>query len=419
MKKRKRSFALAVALITLVSVTQGLRAQASPEKTAQFEDVLGQAERLFSAGNYRNAVERFYFASKLAQTPSEFSRVYLGMALSYFYLKDTPACEKSIKQLLGVDPTKTVSAAFYPISFVQMFERIRSELKIPVPEEKEAEQVQPEFAPAEPKPAVETKAPPAAKPERPQSPPSIEIVPKPGGHFEVAAYGSSWSVNLIKGLFETSINNDFSKEMRRVITSDLQNVYHHYSLVSDSNNFTTDLAFNSSGPNYGLDLRYYSQGWGGSFSFGLSFEETRMKLAITGTVKQYYTDGSSATATVDGSAVANVFSTNLSFRWDFIPQGRVSPYFVLGLGWTPFSCTVTETYSGTFLRNGVSESIAGTQSKALTDIATQNDFTMPDAIIVVHFGLGLKVRILSGLSALAEAGVWDGFLLRFGAAYRF
>lgn len=436
MKTNERKLAAVAALILLFLSAGGLRAQTTQEKKAQFEDVLGQAERLFSSGNYRNAVERFYYASKLAQMPSELSRVYLGMALSYFYLKDTSECEKSIKLLLGVDPKKTVSAAFYPISFVQMFERIRAGLGIPPPEQNETEQVQPPFKPAEPKPAVVAKAPPELEPRTtppaaapavtpesraaaPAAVPAVEVETKPGGHFEVMAFGSSWSVNLIKGLFESSIVDDFSTEMRRVITNDLRDVYYHFSLVPVSTQFETDLAFNSSGPNYGLDIRYYMQGWGGSFSVGLSFEQTRMKLAIAGTVKQFYTDGSYAEATVEGSAEANIFSTNLSFRWDILPQGRVNPYFVLGLGWAPFGVTVTETYDGTFVRGAITEDIDGTQIKALKDIASENDFTIPDAIIIVHLGFGLKVRIVAGLSALAEAGVWDGFLLRFGVAYRF
>ncbi len=436
MKTQKRTLALVSVLFLLVVSASGLWAQTSQEKRAQFEDVLGQAEKQFSSGNYRNAVERFFFASKLAQERSDFSRVYFGMALSYFYLKDTDECERYIRMVLEVDPRKAVSAAFYPISFVQTFDRIRSELKLPPPQPSETEQVQPEFKPPEPKPAAETKVPPEMEPRvtqpaaqpaaATQNPPAvsaetpaIEIAQEPGGHFEVMAFGSSWSVNLIKGLFESSIVDDFSTEIRRVISNDLRDVYHHYSLVPDASNYEANLAFNSSGPNYGLDIRYYSRGWGGSFSVGLSFEQTRMKLAITGSVKQSYTDGSSASATVEGSAEASIFSTNLSFRWDILPKGRVSPYFVLGFGWAPFAVNVTETYDGTFVRGGVSETISGTTVKALKDIATENDFNIHDAIIVVHLGFGLKVRIVAGLSALAEAGIWDGFLLRLGAAYRF
>jgi opacity protein-like surface antigen len=205
-----------------------------------------------------------------------------------------------------------------------------------------------------------------------------------------------------------------------VMTDDLRSKYSHFSLVPLSSQYEQNLALDSSGPNYGLEIRYYSRGWAGSFSVGLSFEQTSMKLAITGTVKQNYKDGSYAEADVVGSATASVFSTNLSFRWDILPASRVTPYFVLGLGWAPFKADVNETYTGTFTSaSGSQESIENTKVKSVADIAADNDFTLPDAIFIVHLGFGLKVNIVYGLSGMVEAGLWDGFLLRFSVACRF
>ncbi len=429
--KKHEKILVSVSLVFLFLAGSGiLSAQTAQDKKAQFEEVFSQAEKLFASGNYRNAVERYFFASKLAQGPEDYSRVYFGMALSYYYLKDTTECERYIRHVLEVDPKRSVSVSLYPVGFVQMYDRIRGELKIAAPPAEEAEKVEPAFKPQPVSPPLEAAprpqaAPPEAKPATPaqRSPvtPSLEI-PKEkglGGRLEVMAFGSSWSVNLIKGLFEDSVVEDFSTEIRRVITTDLRDVYKHHSLVPVASHFETDLAFNSSGPNTGLDLRYYSRGRAGSFSLGLSFEQTWMKLGINGTVKQYYTDGSSATATVEGSATASVFSTNLSFRWDFMPTNRVSPYFIVGLGWAPFTVDITETYTGTFDRGSVSEEITGTQIKALSDIAEENDFNIPDALLIVHAGFGLRVQVVAGLSGVVEASIWDGFLLRFGAAYRF
>lgn len=425
---------LAVVLVLLAVLAQGLPAQTSPERKAQFEEVLGQADKLFNSGNYRNAVERYFFASKLAQDRSEYSRVYFGLALSYFYLKETEQCERYIRMVLEVDPRRTVSAVFYPISFVQTFDRVRNELRLPAPGTADAEQVQPQLRPPVAKPAMEpapqsatttpaVKMPaetaPISQPQAAAAVPTVKTAARKGGHFEVAAYGSSWSINLIKGLFESSVVDKFSTEIRRVISGDLRDKYGYYYLVPSASNYVSDLVFNSSGPNYGLDIRYYSQGWGGSFSLGLSFEQTRMKLAIQGTVKQYYQDNSYAEAEVEGSATASILSTNLSFRWDVLPTSRVSPFFILGFGWAPFSADITETYTGTFYRGGEQPAIEGTIVKSLADIASENDFNLPDAIVIVHVGLGLKVEVFSGFSLSAEAGLWDGFLLRFGGAFRF
>ncbi len=425
MKRHLRTIILASALLGLVVSVNGLWAQSSSDKKAQFEDVLDQANKLFDATNYRGAVERYYFATKLAQARPEFSRAYFGMALSYYFLKDDIECQRYIRLVFEVDPSKTISAAIYPAGFVHTFDRIRAELKIPAPQAKDVEQVEPQFKPAVVPPVTEAAPQPVTQPPATSQPvaqaetPAVELPKRGGGHFEVTAFGSSWSVNLIKGLFEDSIVDDFSTEMRRVITNDLRDVYHHFNLVPLASQFENNLSFNSSGPNYGLDIRYYSSGWGGSFSVGLSFEQTALKLAVSGTVKQSYSDGSSATATVEGSAEASIFSANLSFRWDILPTSRVSPYFLLGLGWAPFDVNITETYDGTFDRGSTHETITNTTVKALEDIASENDFNIPDAIIIVHMGLGLKVGIWEGLSGLAEVGIWDGFLMRLGVAYRF
>lgn len=408
-------------LAVLFGSAVGLRAQASQDQKAQFEEVLRQAEKQFNSGNYRNATERYYFAAKLTQDRFDYSRVYFGLALSYFYLKDTAQYEKYIKMVLEVDPRKDVSAVFYPISFVQAFERVRNELHLPAPVPREVEQVQPEYKAPEIKQPEEVKA----QPETPPENKPAATIPKvaavwPGGHFEVAAHVSSWSINLVKGLFESSVVDKFSIEMRKVMTDDLRSKYFHFSLVPLASQYEQSLTLDSSGPNYGFEVRYYSRGWAGSFSVGLSFEQTSMKLAISGTVRQDYRDGSYAEAEVLGSATASVFSTNISFRWDILPSSRVTPYFILGLGWAPFKADVTETYNGTFHPiSGSQESIEGTKVKSMADIAAENDFTLPDAIFIVHLGLGIKVNIVYGLSGMAEAGLWDGFLLRFSVAYRF
>jgi hypothetical protein len=428
---------LAVFVLLALSAP-GLLAWSFQDQKAQFEDAMRQADKQYNSGYYRYAVEKYLAASKLAADRLDFSRAYFGQALSYFYLKDIFQSEKYIRMVLEVDPRKQISVIIHPISFVQSFERIRNEMNIPPPGVSDVEQVQApatvpevqpetapqaqkEAAPPETKPRVQPPLAPAAAPTTapPVLPATVKVAVRPGGYVEVTALVSSWSINLIKGLFEDSIIDKFSIEIRKVISDDLRKKYYHYSLVPIST-YEKNLAFDSTGPNYGLELRYYSRGWGGSFSLGLSFEQTSMKLGVSGTVKQYYKDGSYAEADVEGSATASVFSTNVSFRWDMLPSGPVNPFFILGLGWAPFEADVTETYTGTFHPvSGAAESIADTTVTSVAEIASDNNFDLPDAFFIVHVGFGLKVRVYSGISALAEVGLWDGLLLRAGLAYRF
>ena len=428
--KNEKLIACLAVFVLLALSAPGLRAGFFQDQQAQFEEAMRQADKQYNSGNYRYAVERYLAAAKLSADRLDFSRAYFGLALSHFYLKDTFQYEKYIKMVLEVDPRKQISVIIHPISFVQAFERIRNEMNIPAPSVSDVEQVQapptvPEVQPEAAPPETRTQAkPPLAPAVVPTTAPAVlptavQAAVRPGGYIEVTALGSSWSINLIKGLFEDSIVDKFSIEIRKVIADDLRKKYYHYSLVPISTH-EKNLAFDSTGPNYGLELRYYSRGWGGSFSLGLSFEQTSMKLGVSGTVKQYFKDGSYAEADVEGNATASVFSTNVSFRWDMLPNGPVNPFFILGLGWAPFEADVTETYTGTYHPvSGAAESIASTTITSVADIASDNDFDLPDAFFIVHVGFGLKVRVYSGISALAEVGLWDGLLLRAGLAYRF
>jgi hypothetical protein len=425
--KNPKLIACLAVFVLLALSAPGLRAGLFQDQKAQFEEAMRQADKQYNSGTYRYAAERYLAASKLAADRLDFSRAYFGQALSYFYLKDTFQCEKYIRMVLEVDPRKQISVIIHPISFVQAFERIRNEMNIPAPGVSDVEQIQapttvPEVQPEAAPPETRTQAQPpvVARTTTPAVlPAAVKAAVRPGGYIEVTVLGSSWSIDLIKGLFEDSIVDKFSIEIRKVITDDLRQKYYHYSLVPIST-YEKNLAFDSTGPNYGLELRYYSRGWGGSFSLGLSFEQTSMKLGMTGTVKQYYKDGSYAEADVEGSATASVFSANVSFRWDILPSGPVNPFFILGLGWAPFKADVTETYTGTFHpASGAAESITSTSVTSVADIAADNDFELPDAFFIVHVGLGVKVRVYSGFSALAEVGLWDGLLLRAGLAYRF
>ena len=223
MKHTRRKLVAGLAILAFLMCSAArLRAQASQDQKTQFEEVLGQAEKQFNSGNYRSATERYFAAAKLTQDRSDYSRVYFGLALSYFYLKDTAQCERYIKMVLEVDPRKEVSAVFYPISFVQVFERIRNEMNIPALPPREVEQVKPENKVPETKQPEEVKAPPETPPEKKPAAepaatttapaatqnaapaamvPTVAAIERPGGHFEVAALVSSLSVNLINGLF--------------------------------------------------------------------------------------------------------------------------------------------------------------------------------------------------------------------------
>jgi hypothetical protein len=389
------------------------------EKDAEVEILIAQAESASQKGNYSQAIDNYLQASKLAKSRINLSRAYLGLAISYFYVRDLPGSKMWVREVLKVDPNKEVSNLFYPDSFVQLFAQTRAEMEraktaggseLPKPdvarEELEAPRQQPEATKNEP-PLLQTQE--AEAPRMNWSGLS--------GKFEIDVHVSSWSINPIKWAFESSVTDELGKGIRKEMSNQIKRS--HASLTNSS--YEETLAFDSSGSNYGLELRYYPGGRKGFFSLGLSFEKTKLRLQVKGPVKQNYTNGSSATVDSEAYLETSPFTTNLSFRWDFLPSRRVCPYFVLGFGVGALSGTVGYTYNGTYSWSGYQESVTGSKVESFDEAEKAEDvtFNIPEVILLFQLNFGLKAEIYKGLTLKAEAGIWDGLILRGALAFRF
>jgi hypothetical protein len=153
-------------------------------------------------------------------------------------------------------------------------------------------------------------------------------------------------------------------------------------------------------------------------SVGFSLDKTRIKVMLKGPVTQTYSDGSVAVVEADAFVETNPLTTTLSFRWDFVPSRRITPYFVLGLGIGPLEGTAAYVYAGTYSRGSAQAAVSGEESKTF-DILREEEEIDLDRSILVHIALGVKARIYEGLMLSAEMGFWDGLILRGGLGYRF
>jgi tetratricopeptide (TPR) repeat protein len=404
-----------------------------------YQESIAQADRLFQNKNYRNAVERYYFASQAAKERLDYARAYLGLAQSYFYLKDLAAAEKWAKMILEVDPRRNVSVPAYPISFVQFFERVRNDFfkgSPPPAEEVTAPLTDKAAAPAGPasakaelsvkveprtqtQPASQTPAPAPASPPPPPATlqPASVIAPeiRKGGNVQVQFHLSGWTldpvVKIVEGLLADKIGHEILHKISQEVRAS------HYALIEAGSQ--QELSFDSGGSNYGLEIRYYSRGWPGSFSLGLSFDKTTIRLALSGKVNQSFTNGTSAEAEAGGQLTLDLASTLINFRWDISPLSRLSPYFIVGLGITPFEGVVNYEYIGTYKALGLQESLSDGDEMTLKELAEENDFDLLDVFVVLQLALGLDVEIYRGLTVSGETGLWDGFYLRGGLGYRF
>jgi hypothetical protein len=256
--------------------------------------------------------------------------------------------------------------------------------------------------------------------EKPVAGQELQVIPEgileeKGGRFEIGFHFSAWSIDPAKSAFEGTLTKKAANEIREQVTDQLRAIYGN--MLSPSS-YEHSLSLDSEGSNYGFEVRYYPLGRRGSMSIGLSLEKTRIKVVMKGPVTQRYTDGSEATVEGDAYVETNPLTTNLSFRWDFVPSWRVTPYFVLGLGIGPLEGTAAYVYTGTYRRGTAQSDVSGEETKTFDQLREEGEIDL-DRFILLHTALGVKGRFYKGLTLKAEMGFWDGLLLRGGLAYRF
>ena len=458
MRKTKRAISFLAVLVSgllVLGVSPVSAGQTSSQREVDVERLLVQANAYFQKADYKLAIGCYLEASALAKSRINQSQAYFGLALSYHRLRDTANAARYIRKVFEVDPNKEISELFYPKPFVQQFNQIRKDLaekkgvdteKVapskPAPpkaaetlpqttgkKEEEAQKVEPGkkeadvLKPAEKQRIQEAKEPPAGeKPpaqqpkETPVPPGELEVLDtEKSGHWEINAHYSTWGINLIKGAFEDDLTEQLGEEIQSELIKKSGTI--QAGLVPWQ--FSQSLAFDSGGSNYGLELRYYSAGRMGTFSLGLAFEKTDMKLTLNGTARQTFTNGAVTSTDVKSTLLSSPFSTHINFRWELGRNVRLTPYFVAGFGFAPLNGTFSYTYTGTFQKDAFSQTIGDSQEKDFDTLSQDIEFNIPDMLVILQLHFGIKAQIYQGLSLLGEAGIWDGFVLRAGLGYRF
>jgi tetratricopeptide (TPR) repeat protein len=424
---------LTAAFLAVLALAGG--ALAAPAQEDDAAALLRQADGYYAKGDYRLAVGTYLEAAALSRTRLTQSAAYFGLAICYFYERDMANSVKWMRQTAQVDPNKEISESFYPRAFVDLYRSVREEVRVKgLPAGEQAAVVEPE------RPAVKAVEPPPADREqvredparmgvpgeaprpKPRRTPRQDLEPSPlslarlfkDGHWEINVHAGSWTIDPVLGLFKGRLLDELSEELQIQMVKKLGQTYS--GLVKAV--YTPSLELDSGGGNYGLELRYYNRGWAGTFSFGVSIEKTRIRLAMDGSAEQTFTSGAKASAEATAALETSPLSTNFGFRWE-LGRGRLKPFISLGFGFASFSGTATYAYSGTYQLGTIQDSFSDEDTQTFEELSESIDFAIPKNIIILQLGLGLKLDILKSLSLLGEAGIWDGLLLRGGLAYRF
>ena len=235
------------------------------------------------------------------------------------------------------------------------------------------------------------------------------------GRFEIGVHFSTWTLDIIKGSFEGRISDELGDEISNEVAKELRRLEYPIYLV----NYAPDFLFDSGGHNYGLEMRYYPQGRQGSFSLGFSIEKATMRLKVDGSMRTNFNDGTYATVDALGEIVLNPIFSILSFRWDFIPSWRITPFFVMGLGVAAMKGEFNFEYSGTYKSLDPDVIISDSQAKVLKEWEEESSVNFPNILPLLQLNLGVRAIIMPNLNFKVEAGFWDGFILRAGVSGRF
>ena len=227
------------------------------------------------------------------------------------------------------------------------------------------------------------------------------------GKWEFNVHYSTWSLNLLKGTIEDMVNGAIETEFKDRILEE------HPSLIESY--YSQDVNFDSSGNNYGFEVRFYPGGEKGSFSLGFSIEKTKMEFSLDGEVRDEFTNGSYANLNAKGNLVVSPLSYNLSFRWDIKPSWRVRPYFTFGFGIAPINGNISYSLIGKFFNADTNK----LETENIKDEENLKDLEeVPPIFPIVQLSFGIKGEITKGLYLLIDAGIWNGFLLRGGISFR-
>jgi hypothetical protein len=233
--------------------------------------------------------------------------------------------------------------------------------------------------------------------------------------FEIGFHFSHWSIDPLEGILNDELSKRIAQEVRDEVAKTIMD---SYPLIYDIG-YDHELLFDSGGSNFGLEIRYYPQGKQGAFSFGVSFEKNSMKITLDGPVEVNFSDNTYSEVKSTGYIELNPFTTNLSFRWDTKPSWRVTPYFVFGFGIAALNGNISYAYDGVYYWQGPEFYVGDDILKTFKEAEEEMDFNIPNIFPLIQVNIGIRAEIVPHLNLNAEAGIWNGFILRGGLSYRF
>jgi TonB family protein len=131
---------------------------------SEITELIKAGKELYENGEYKEAIITFLTVLTKTQSVDELSEAYFNLSLAYFAEGQSQKAEEYLQKLFEIRPDKIIDERYYPLSFVELFNRLKPE---PKTEPKTQTKTEPEK-----KPPLKTQPDVEAKPERKTEPKS-------------------------------------------------------------------------------------------------------------------------------------------------------------------------------------------------------------------------------------------------------
>lgn len=262
--------------------------------------------------------------------------------------------------------------------------------------------------------------------------PGLNMIAAKGGQWEFSVHYSLWSINLVRPLIEDAVGDLVEDNLRDKFMEEIRRDFPNARETA----YGQQIQFDSNGRNYGFEMRWFPGGYDGSFSLGLAVEKTTMKIGfptidaqLSAEAPEFPGHTGNFTGSVENASLElKPLSYHLSFRWEIVPTAQIHPFVTFGVGM--FMTGDLEkgrfyaAWHGDLAVPGISSRhYEGIEDKSVRDFideseADGDEVNLPGVLPFLQLTLGLRGKISENLHLLAEAGVWNGFILRGGIALR-
>ncbi len=241
-------------------------------------------------------------------------------------------------------------------------------------------------------------------------------------HIELGFHYGKWNFNLVKSLVEDTIGDSLQKYV-------LREVYRDYPELEEGG-YSQTIGYDSSGQNFGAEIRFYLGGKKSGFSIGLSVEKTTMKVGMTQVATRIeLPDGTVYEGNINSSVIFEPLSFHLSLRGDLFPSWKINPYITLGFGIAKGvdfeNANIDYAFNSKLTIDGELYEHYDVEGKETIKKFNEElkkideDVNLPKIFPIIQLNFGIKAELTKYLALCADFGVWNGLLFRGGIAFLF